>query len=302
MSIKPKTIIPEKLIGYKHPKKEVHVTNQDAILYSLGIGFSEDPLNQSDLNFTYENADNFKCFPTHLSTFAVYIGGFLLSDNPYLPNYNMMTALHGEQSTEVYQSFTPDSKIYIESEILDVDDKGSGTVLFVGTLITDEEGKILSKIKSSYFIGDIKGHGYKSKGPLKSFSIVSKIPKEAKLLKESIVETKKNQAILYRLGGNDLNPLHIDKNLSKLGGFDTPILHGMCFYGIGCKSLYENFAIDDVDKIKSYNARFTSFVYPGETLIISFYGYEGKILISMKTKERNKQVLIGEAILNNVKF
>lgn len=302
MSSKQKTLIPDKLIGYKHPKTEIYVTNQDAILYSLGIGFSDDPLNQNHLNFTYENSDNFKSFPTQLSTYAVYIGSFLLSDNPYLPNYNMMTVLHGEQSTEIYQSFTPDNKIYVESEVLDLDDKGSGTVIFVGTTITDEEGKVLSKIKSSFFVGDIKGHGYKSKGPLKSFSIISKIPNEAKEIKEVVVETKKNQAILYRLGGNDLNPLHIDKNLSKLGGFDVPILHGMCFYGIGCKSLYENFTIDDVDKIKSYNARFTSFVYPGETLIINYYTYQGKILLTMKTKERNKQVLIGEALLNNVKF
>ena len=56
--------------------------------------------------------------------------------------------------------------------------------------------------------------------------------------------TTKNQAFLYRLSG-DYNPLHVDPDMSSLGGFDVPILHGLCTYGISARAVYENFHKED---------------------------------------------------------
>lgn len=49
----------KKAIGHKFEPYELTVTNKDLILYALGIGFQEDPLNKSHYNFTYENGDDF---------------------------------------------------------------------------------------------------------------------------------------------------------------------------------------------------------------------------------------------------
>lgn len=53
-----------KAIGYKYEPYTVSFSNNDAILYALSIGFSQDPLNKDHFKFTYENDENFTTFPT----------------------------------------------------------------------------------------------------------------------------------------------------------------------------------------------------------------------------------------------
>ncbi len=300
---KSKTLVLDKVIGFKINKEELFLSNQDCILYALGLGFSEDPLNKEHLNFTYENAENFQAFPTIIGAHALKMNVKIILDHPYIPQFNSMTLLHGEQWTEIFKPIIPDSKIFIEAELCDFEDKGSGTIFVIGCNIYDDENTLLGKVKSVLFVRDIKGHGYKSIGVIKSMSIPSKIPADSKEIKEVQLKTSKNQAILYRLGGQDLNPLHIDSEMSKMGGFEIPILHGMCFYGMSCKALFETLSKDDVTNICYFNARFTSHVLPGETLLISLYsGKNGKVYVSAKTKERGKQILIGEALLKKHNF
>ena len=55
---------PQKAIGFETDDVKVLFTERDAILYSLGIGYSKDPLNAEELALTYELHDDFKVFPT----------------------------------------------------------------------------------------------------------------------------------------------------------------------------------------------------------------------------------------------
>lgn len=303
MVSKPKSMDVSKIIGYKVEREEYFLTSKDAILYSLGIGFSENQLKKEDLNFTYENADNFQPFPTIIGSVTLKINEKVMFNHPHLPEFNPMSILHGEQWTEILSPLVPDTKIFLEGELIDFEDKGSGTVFVIGCTIYDEENKIIGKTRSVIFCRDIKGHKYKSTGILKTMAIPAKAPENKKPLHVLSYKTNPNQAILYRLGGFDLNPLHIDKDMAAMGGFEIPILHGMCFYGIACKAIFESVTPHDVWSILSFNVRFTSHVFPGETLEVSIYnGNGGKLLVSVKTKERGKQVLIGEALIKSPKF
>lgn len=49
-------------------------------------------------------------------------------------------------------------------------------------------------------------------------------------------------------------------------GFQTPILHGLCSYGIATRHIVREYCGDDVTKVKCIKARFSKPVLPGDTI------------------------------------
>jgi len=82
--------------------------------------------------------------------------------------------------------------------------------------------------------------------------------------------TRGDQALLYRLNG-DRNPLHADPWFAKMGGFDTPILHGLCTYGFTGRALLSAVCDNDTTRFKSMEGRFASPVLPGQQLDVSIW-------------------------------
>ena len=83
-------------------------------------------------------------------------------------------------------------------------------------------------------------------------------------------QTLPEQALVYRLSG-DHNPLHSDPSFAALGGFDRPILHGLCSYGFTGRALLHTLAGSDPERFKHMEARFASPVFPGDALTISMW-------------------------------
>ena len=104
------------------------------------------------------------------------------------------------------------------------------------------------------------------------------------------ITTKPDQALIFRLSG-DYNPLHSDPNFAKAAGFPKPILHGLCTYGVACRSIVKSACENDVKKLKSFNCRFSSPVFPGETIITEMWKKENVINFQSKVKERDKVIL-----------
>ena len=106
--------------------------------------------------------------------------------------------------------------------------------------------------------------------------------------------------MLYRLCG-DFNPLHADPNMSILGGYEVPILHGLCTYGISARAVYEQYGEGNPKRLRGMNARFTSHVLPGETLTVEMWKEGNFIRFQTKTKERGKVVVLGIIDLSDQK-
>ena len=111
--------------------------------------------------------------------------------------------------------------------------------------------------------------------------------------------TLPQQALLYRLCG-DRNPLHSDSAFAAAAGFDRPILHGLCTYGIGCKAIVDNLLDSDVSQVASYGARFAGVVFPGETLQANIWKEDGKFIGVMTAPSRDIAVVLSGVELTPV--
>jgi acyl dehydratase len=87
-------------------------------------------------------------------------------------------------------------------------------------------------------------------------------------------QTSPDQALVYRLSG-DRNPLHSDPAFAAMGGFDRPILHGLCTYGFTGRALLHTLCASDPARFHHVEGRFTSPVLPGEALTVSMWEVGG---------------------------
>ena len=282
-----------KAIGSKQKPYEVQIGNKEMILYSLGIGFQKQPLKTEHYDFTYEGSADFQAFPT-MAVVVGHRGDLANFEVPGMPRFNPMMLLHGEERVEMHSPIEMDTTLLVEETIIDLQDKKKATVMVIETKITDKEtNELKAKLFTNLFIRGIGGFG--AKGTYKNA-----IPAEPKTQPDYVVSetTTPNQAFLYRLSG-DYNPLHVDPNMSSLGGFDTPILHGLCTYGITARAVYETFHKEDPNLMQSITGRFTSHVFPGETLVVNMWKSGNQVTFITKTKERGLAVLKGSCVLKD---
>ena len=134
------------------------------------------------------------------------------------------------------------------------------------TTATDEaDGTPLYTNYSSAFIRGEGGWGG-DRGP----SGPRNVPPEREPDHEITYQTSPDQALVYRLSG-DRNPLHSDPSFAAMGGFDRPILHGLCTYGFTGRALLHALCGSDPARFQHVEGRFSSPVLPGDALSIKMW-------------------------------
>ncbi|KAI8591188.1 hypothetical protein HDU88_004141 [Geranomyces variabilis] len=263
-------------------------TERDLALYALGVGATRE-----DLALVYENHEDFTALPS----FGVVPSFSTVMETPFgdfIPNFNPMLLLHGEQYLEQRAPVPTSGTLITTGKIVDIVDKGKGCVVVMGTETKDEDGNLIYYNEFSNFIRGTKGVGNKTGKERGAATALNEAPKRAP---DAVVteKTTENQAALYRLSG-DYNPLHIDPNMSKIGGFDVPILHGLCSFGIAAKHVFKQYANSDPARVKSIKARFSKHVFPGETLRTEMWKEGNKIIFQVRVVERDVLAISNAAV------
>jgi acyl dehydratase len=255
------------------------------ILYHLGIGAGAKATDANELMYTYEA--NLKVMPSWgvIPAFGA-MGG--LGRVPGL-KFNPAMLLHGEQDLEILGPIPTDATVSSSGKVAAIYDKGKAAVVVMETKTTTDSGTDLFVNRFSLFLRGEGGFGGDS-GPRNDIPVPDRAP-------DHTVEspTLPQQALLYRLSG-DKNPLHADPAFAKMGGFDTPILHGLCSFGIVCKAAVDAALGGDTGKVARYQVRFAGVVFPGEALVTQVWREGDRLILDAKTKERGTQVLSNAAI------
>jgi acyl dehydratase len=275
----------DKVVGTELPGQVSEWNVDDVILYHLGLGAGVPATDENELEYCYEG--KLKVLPSFgvLPVFST-LGGMIGVEGM---SFNPMMLLHGEQEITIHKPLPTRAKVENSARITDVFDKGKGAAVVVQAETKDEQGELLCTNRFLAFIRGEGGFGGEP-GPAPGNDAPDRVPD---VVTESI--TLPQQALLYRLSG-DKNPLHVDPNMAAMGGFDTPILHGLCSFGIVCKAAVDKALGGDVTKVGAYAARFAGVVFPGETIVTSMWREGDKILLNATTKERGTPVITNAAV------
>jgi acyl dehydratase len=265
-------------VGQKGQPSKRSWNSKDALLYAVGIGAGTD-----ELQYTTENTKDItqKVFPT----FAVIIGGGGIPMKE-VGSFNPALMVHGEQGIELLGEIPPDGEIESVGECSAIWDKGSAAVLeFTSESRDVATGQPLLRTKTSLFCRGEGGWGG-DRGPSEKLEFPDRSPD-----KKITYSTREDQALTYRLSG-DRNPLHSDPSFAALGGFDKPILHGLCTYGMTGRALLHGLCEGDASRFLSMNARFSKPVIPGDSLTVSMWVDGQKALF--RTENQNNEVVIDQ--------
>ena len=255
-------------------------TSKDALLYAVGIGAGV-----HELAFATENTKDTpqRVFPT----FAVIIGG---GGAPIgaVGSFNMALMVHGEQGIELLDEIPPDGALESRGRIAGIWDKGSAAVIETESeAVNAATGKPLLKTRASLFCRGEGGWGG-DRGPSANIAFPDAEPTH-----RVTYQTRKDQALTYRLSG-DRNPLHTDPSFARMGGFDRPILHGLCTYGFTGRALLHALCNSDPARFRSMNARFSRPVIAGDALTVSMWADGGKALF--RTANQRGEVVIDQGV------
>jgi acyl dehydratase len=238
-------------------------TSKDALLYAVGIGAG-----QADLPFSTENTQNTPqvVYPT----FAVVAGSGTASPGASamgkIGTFNFALLVHGTQAVTLHRPIPVEAQATIQDRVVAMYDKGKAAVVVLENEVKLASGEPLFNTRSSLFIRGEGGWGG-DRGPS---GPQNEPPADAAPDHEVTLQTQPDQAFVYRLSG-DRNPLHTDPSFAAIGGFDRPILHGLCTYGFTGRALLAELCGNDVTKFHHIEGRFSSPVMPGDALTVRMW-------------------------------
>ncbi|MEJ8656901.1 MaoC/PaaZ C-terminal domain-containing protein [Streptomyces sp. MS1.AVA.4] len=271
---------------------EITWDHKDIQLYHLGLGAGSfqgqgSPATDPDeLRYTLESRLHvLPSFATVAGAGMGVVGGL---SAPGI-DVDLAAVLHGGQTITLHRPIPVRGRATSTSRVAAVYDKGKAAILVLRSEAADEDGPLWTS-DAQIFVRGEGGFGGE-RGPSARAEQPDREP-------DKVVEraVREDQALLYRLSG-DWNPLHADPEFAKLAGFDRPILHGLCTYGITLKAVVDTLLDGDVTRVRSYSTRFAGVVFPGETLRIRMWAGADRVQVSVTAVDRDDAPVLADTIV-----
>ena len=255
---------------------------RDSMIYALTLGYADDLSCPDDLRYVYER--DTLAVPTMLATIGAP-GAW--ATNPVL-GINWVKLLHGEHRMRFHARVRPEASVTSRTRVTRVVDKGAdkGALVVTEREISDAaDGTLVATVEHVSFCRADGGFGQGDEAP----QALPRVPQDEPTAVVAL-KTTTQAAALYRLNG-DLNPIHLLPDMARKAGFDRPILHGLCTYGMAARGLIRLFCPVNPERMKSFAVRFSAPFYPGETLVIEAWQRGHMVHFRALSRERSLVVL-----------
>ncbi len=247
------------LVGTRSEPVSFAWERDDVLLYAIAVGAGgADPT--AELSLTTENTAGVRT-----QVLPTYANIVTRGARVPLGDFDPAMLVHAEQWFRVHRPLPVSGRARVTAQVTDVLDKGSGALVRTESEAVDAEtGVKLTTTAQTVFIRGEGGFGG-ARGESSASPVPDRAPDH-----EITYRTRPEQALLYRLTG-DRNPLHSDPAFAARGGFDRPILHGMCTYGFTARALLATVCGGDATRFSAMDARFTRPVLPGDELTVRIW-------------------------------
>ncbi|MEU8572110.1 MaoC/PaaZ C-terminal domain-containing protein [Streptomyces asoensis] len=268
---------------------EITWDRRDVQLYHLGIGAGVPATDPDELRYTLESRLHV------LPSFATVAGsgspGVISGLSMPGVDVDLARVLHGGQRLEIHRPLPVTGRATATGRIAAVYDKGKAAVLVMRTEVADADGPLWTNDAQIFVRGEGGWGG--DRGP--SARLDPPVGEPDKVVERGVRE---DQALLYRLSG-DYNPLHADPEFAERAGYDRPILHGLCTYGITLKAVVDTLLDGDVGRVRSYATRFAGVVFPGETLRIRMWRGDGTVRVAVSAPRRDDAPVLADTLVEH---
>ncbi|MBT2429835.1 MaoC family dehydratase N-terminal domain-containing protein [Streptomyces sp. ISL-112] len=270
-------------------RAEIAWNHKDVQLYHLGLGAGTPATDPDELRYTLESRlQVLPSFATVAGAGTAAFGGMGAAGIDVDP----AAVLHGGQTVRVHRPIPVTGRAEQTSKVAAVYDKGKAAVVVLRTEASDDDGPLWTN-DARIFVRGEGGFGGE-RGPFDRLTVPDRDP-------DRTVERpiREDQALLYRLSG-DWNPLHADPAFAERAGFDRPILHGLCTYGMTLKAVADTLLDGDVSRIAAYRTRFAGVVFPGETLRIRMWAAgDGHVQVTVTAAERDDAPVLADTLVEH---
>ncbi len=276
------TIDVDRLLNWPFRDIVQRYDHRDTILYALSLGIGADPTDRDQLRFVYER--ELEAFPT-MAVVLGYPGPWVADPDSGI---DAAKVVFGEQRLTMHRRLPASGVIRARERVTGVVDKGvgRGALVYVQRrIVDDEDGALLATVDGTLFCRADGGFGGPD-GPVRNVHAMPSTPPD----RVTRIATLPQAALLYRLNG-DRNPLHVDPEVARSAGFPRPILHGLCTYAIAAHAVLAVHADSSPSRLRSFDARFTAPVYPGEMLSVEAWKNGDAVAFRLWVPERNVKVL-----------